>query len=147
MRIIKKREIEPMETTITISYNEWDEELEDLQSYIEGNYQTISGYNQRKSLCVIPLKDILYFEAVGELVFAYTKNNVYEIKMRLYKIEEKVNKYKIIRASKSILINIPKIEQLKSALNGRMLATMVNGEQIMISRAYARELVARIKMV
>lgn len=145
MRFIKKQVSEPLETTITISYNQWDEECQDLETYLEGKNKTIVGYNQRKALCTIPLKDILYFEAVGELVFAYTKENVYEIKMRLYKIEERVSKYNIIRASKSVLVNVPKIEQLKSALNGRLLATMTNGEQILISRSYAHTLVTIIK--
>ena len=48
----------------------------------------------------IPLRDILYFETVDGRVFAYTVECVYEIKGRLYQVEEKVNKRNICRASK-----------------------------------------------
>ena len=40
----------------------------------------------------IRTEDILYFEAVQNKVFAYTSNKFYEIKSRLYQLEEKITR-------------------------------------------------------
>lgn len=53
-------------------------------------------------------------------------------------IEEEYHKNKFIRCSKSIVLNLLKIDSLKPALNGRFEAHMENGEDIIISRQYAK---------
>lgn len=145
MKIIKRQKKDMSEAVITIEYSEWTPDLEDIISYIEGQKKTIQGYGDNKEIHNILIEKILYFEAVGELVFAYTRDNVYEIKMRLYQIEEKLKSSPIQRASKSILVNIRMIENLKSALNGRLIATMENGEEILITRSYSKEIVETIR--
>lgn len=145
MKLIKKQTQGIEDTAITIEYDKWNSELEDIVNYIEGKKKTIAGYDENKSLCSIRLDKILYFEAVGELVFAYTRDNVFEIKMRLYQIEKLVHKYSIYRASKSILINVRRIQSLKTALNGRICATMENDEEILISRSYAKSIAEYIR--
>ena len=145
MRLIKKQSNDVNETVITFEYRKWNDELEEIVGFIKGKKEYIPGYNEDKALCNIKVDDILYFEAVGELVFAYTNDAVYEVKMRLYQAEEQVENNGILRASKSMLVNIRKIESLKSALNGRLMAPMVNGEEIMISRAYSKNIIGYIK--
>ncbi|HCF83507.1 MAG TPA: hypothetical protein DER68_06245 [Ruminococcaceae bacterium] len=60
------------------------------------------------------------------------------MKMRLYQVEEALERHKILRASKSFLINLYRICAVTPALNGRLIATMDNGEKVMISRQYAK---------
>lgn len=145
MKIIKKKNSDISETIITIEYFKWNSELEEIIGFIEGKKETISGYDDVKEIHSVHVADILYFEAVGEHVFAYTKDDIFEIKMRLYQVEESIVKNKFFRASKSILMNIKKVASLKSALNGRLVATMDNGEEIMISRSYAKAISAYLK--
>jgi len=145
LKLIKKQTQGIEDIAITIEYDQWNNELEDIVNYVEGKKKTIAGYDENKSLRGIRLDKILYFEAVGELVFAYTKDNMFEIKMRLYQIEEIVEKFSILRASKSVLINIRKIQGLKPALNGRICATMENGEELLISRSYAKSIAEFIR--
>jgi len=145
LKIIKKQKRDASETVITVEYSEWTQDLENIVSYIEGQKKTIQGYGENKEVHNILIEKILYFEAVGELVFAYTKDNVYEIKMRLYQVEQVLQNSPVHRASKSILVNIKRIENLRSALNGRIIATMENGEEILITRSYSKEIVAIIR--
>ena len=144
MKLIKKRVEQPQEVAITISYMNWTERLEEIENYILGANKHITGYGSNREMIPIRIEDILYFEAVGELVFAYTKEQVYEIKMRLYQIEESLKEDKMKRASKSILVNIRKIISVRPALNGRLFAKMENDEEILISRQYAKEVTAAI---
>ena len=53
----------------------------------------------------------------------------------------------ILRASKSFLVNVRKIEKVRSVLNGRFMAVMENGEEVLITRHYAREVMDAIKSV
>lgn len=144
MKLIKRQVEQLQDVEITISYINWTKQLEDIANYIIGASKHITGYGSNKEMIQIRVEDILYFEAVGEWVFAYTKEQVYEIKMRLYQIEESLKEDKMKRASKSILVNIRKIISVRPALNGRLFAEMENDEEILISRQYAKEVVAEI---
>ncbi len=80
------------------------------------------------------------FETVDGCVFAYTVDCVYEIKGRLYQVEEKVSRRNICRASKTMLVNVDHIISVRTALNGRLYARMENDEEILITRRYAKEI-------
>jgi len=54
-------------------------------------------------------------------------------------VEEKINKRNICRASKTMLVNVEHIISVRTALNGRLYARMENGEEILITRRYAKE--------
>lgn len=139
MKLIKKQVVSPEETAIILEYMEWSRELEEIYDYLQGKHRQITGYGQNHEMFQIRLDSILYFEAVGGLVFAYTEEQVYEIKMRLYQIEEFVKQNQMMRAAKSLVINVGKIVSLRPALNGKLLARMSNGEEVQISRQYAKK--------
>lgn len=82
---------------------------------------------------------IYYIESVDKRSYVYTKENCYETKYRLYELEE-VLSANFFRCSKAMIINLRKIKSVKGELNGRMNAELLNGEQIVISRAYVKEL-------
>ena len=145
MKLIRKQIDPTEEEAVILEYIEWTSEWENLSDYIEGKKRQIIGYGMEKEMYSIQLEDILYFEAVGDLVFAYTGDQVYEIKMRLYQVEETVQQSGILRASKSFLVNVRKIEKVRSVLNGRFMAVMENGEEVLITRHYAREVMDAIK--
>lgn len=92
-------------------------------------------------LCQI--RDIYYIESVDKKTFLYTKNECFETKYRLYELEGILNNY-FLRCSKAMIINMRKIKTVKSELGGRMNATLLNGEVIVISRSYVKELKQRL---
>ena len=82
--------------------------------------------------------DVLYFESVDNRTFLYTEDDIMEVKLRLYELEESLSDKDFIRISKSQIVNINKIRSLKPELNRTILATMCNGEQLYISRKYVQ---------
>ncbi len=118
-------------------------DFEDIRDYALMKGNTITGYINDAAF-VLTLSDILYFEAVGERVFAYTESELYEIKRRLYELEENYSDRMFIRCSKSIIVNISKISSFRPAPDTRLLAKMKNGEEIVISRMYAKALKQRL---
>ena len=88
----------------------------------------------------IRLNDILYIETVDERLFIYCENDVYENRMRLYEAEQICKDTLFFKASKSMLINIKKIDNMKPSLSGRFEVTMINGERLLVSRKYVSDL-------
>lgn len=113
-------------------------EFEDIKNYClaKGNY--LIGFGEDAELKQINFDDIFYIEAVGKKVFAYTKDSFFEIRERLYEVEEKLNPHKFVRCSKAFLISLLKVDSIRPALNGRYCARMENGEDIIISRKYVQ---------
>mgnify|MGYP001861408261 CR=1 FL=1 len=115
-------------------------EFEDIKNYCLAKGTFLMGYTDVSAQQQVKISDILYIEAVGENVFAYTKTNVFELKKRLYELERELSNYKFVRCSKSFLICLLKVDAIRPALNGRYLACMDNGEQVIISRKYAKSI-------
>lgn len=120
-------------------------ELGRIEEYVKGKKNMIIGYNADREMFQIRLDAVLYFEAVGEKVFAYTKQHVYEIRQRLYQVEEQVKPFAFIRASKSLLVSIKKISSVIPESGGRGRLRMMNGETIIASRAYYKEIIDTLK--
>ena len=93
----------------------------------------------------IPVTDICYVEAVDNRVFLYTGQQVYETRQKLYELEEVLREKYFLRISKSMLLNLMKIKAIKPALNGRFMAILQSGEEIIISRKYVPALKEMLK--
>jgi DNA-binding LytR/AlgR family response regulator len=93
---------------------------------------------------ILDVSAILYIESVDRKTFVYTKDTVYESKLKLYEIEARLCESGFIRANKSCLIQIRQIKSLRSDLDRRIRVTFESGEQILVSRQYADELKKRL---
>ena len=83
-------------------------------------------------------REIYYLDHIDRKLFAYTKNVVYRLMNTLSACEEMLWNYGFVRVSKSNLINIYKIRQLKPDLNMKVYASFDNGERICINRSYKK---------
>ena len=92
----------------------------------------------------ISLEEVFYIETVDEHLFIYCTDAVYENRMRLYEAEELCRDTLFFKASKSMLINMKKIENMKPSLSGRFEITLVNGERLLVSRKYVADLKAKM---
>ncbi len=121
---------------VVIECVEVTSEIRDIYSYALTKGTELSGRAGEK-MCRFRLEDICYFEAVDEKLFAYTTDEVYELRLRLYEVEQAYAAYHFVRCSKSVVLNLMQLDSISPALGGRFLAHMKNGEKIMISRQYA----------
>lgn len=131
VRKVEKREQEQ----VVIECVEITREIEDIYSYALSKGVELSGLEEGR-MEKVKLEDICYFEALDEKVFAYTKEKVFEIKLRLYEVEKAYASHHFIRCSKSVVLNLMQLKSISPALNGRFLAHLKNGEKVMISRQY-----------
>lgn len=120
---------------VVIKCQQIDDEIMRLKYYIEMFDKKLQAKRENE-WCFVNLLDVLYFESVDNRTFLYTKDDVMEIKQRLYELEIILSNKDFIRTSKSQIININKVKSLRPEINRTILATMCNGEQLFISRKY-----------
>ena len=87
---------------------------------------------------------ILYIEAVERNTFVYTVEDVYESGLKLYEFENRLLEKDFIRISKQGLLNLRKVKSLKADINRKIRVTLLNDEQIVVSRMYSDELRKRL---
>lgn len=87
---------------------------------------------------------VLYIEAVDRNTFVYTGDESYESDLKLYEMEQELLDRDFIRISKQSIINLRKVKSLRADINRKIRVTLVNGEQIVVSRMYADELRKRL---
>ena len=121
-----------------------NERLNEIVRFIKLKDGHVEAYKDEKQYR-IALSDILYVEAVDDRCFIYLDNDCYESRRRLYEFESLFPSDDYIRISKSVIINLMKIVQIRPALNGRFLCHLVNGEDVIVSRKYVPDLKARIR--
>ena len=75
--------------------------------------------------------------------YIYTRDDCYESRDRLYELEEKLGPY-YVRISKSMIVNLRKIQNVCAEPGGRMVAVLLNTERVVISRSYVKEIKRRL---
>ena len=118
------------------------EEIKHAVDLLENNKKSIP-VTDAETTVFCPLAKIYYFDSVDNHTFVYTKDRCFETKYRLYELESMLP-YDFLRCSKSMIINIRKIESVKAEINARMRAVMLNGEAVIISRSYVKELKGKL---
>ena len=94
MRVTEKLVKNPEEEGVTLAYIRLTKDFEEIKEYVQHKGDALTGYKQTRERTSVRIEDILYFETVDSLVFAYTVDSVYEMKGRLYQVEEKVKRRK-----------------------------------------------------
>ncbi len=138
MKITVEEDASLEEVQVTFRTPKIDEQVIEAVSRLKLYEQRITGTCDGES-CIVPARDVLLFESVDKKTFFYTENRVFETNMRLYEIEDRLGICGFVRTGKSTIINLKKVESLRSDIGAKLIATLSNGEKTVISRAYASE--------
>jgi len=132
------------EEQVLIRCYEINSKVNEIIEFIKSRDITLSGTKDAKIYSIF-LQDIYYIESVDNKVFTYLEDDVYELKCKLYEFESMYEISQFFRCSKSVIVNLMKIESIKPALNGRFTVKLLNGEDVIISRQYVSLLKNRLK--
>ncbi|MCY7129400.1 LytTR family DNA-binding domain-containing protein [Streptococcus mutans] len=136
---LKLEKIKNGDDEIVIRYKKMNPTIEEIVNLTSRQKEKLLAKGE-KGNTFLWLDDILYCERVDGIVFAYTKNKVYQIFHSLRDLEASYYRLGYVRCSKSMIVNIYKIHYFNSEPYGRIRATMENDEEIMISRKYANRI-------
>lgn len=136
--VIQKIDKEKSERIIIECYK-IDDKVNDIEKFVKSYGTNLEGYLDDKMVAV-NLNDIFYLESVDNHVYAYMEKEIYEIRRKLYEFEDQFDTYGFFRCAKQTIINLMKIDTIKPSLGGRFEAVLKNGETVVISRKYVKEM-------
>ncbi len=138
------RQLDGAEAEIVLTYGEMTSEVEKIIGFLKGRSMTLVGKCEDETVR-FNVNEILYIESVDDKTFAYTSGKVIKLGYSLSALVDLLDDIRFLRCSKSMILNIDRIERLKSLPSNRIDATMSGGEHIIISRTYASELRNRLR--
>lgn len=119
------------------------QDIEKLISLIRMNNMQIAVKKDDETH-LLDIEKILYIETVERNTFVYTEDATYESDLKLYEMEQELLEQSFSRISKQSIINLKKVKSLKADINRKIRVTLVNGEQIIVSRMYSEALRKRL---
>ncbi len=143
MKIIIESSQPDEEDTVIVRCAQPDQRLISMLRAFQTVKTELTGYLDGR---IVPLnyQDVFYFESNENRVFAYYQAEVYEVKYKLYELEELFAPLDFVRCSKSMIVNMEKIEYLSPLFSGKLEAHLKNGEKVIISRQYVNSLKSKL---
>jgi len=138
MKVLITQDNEVSDVSVEIRCRENNSDIKKLYNYISSYDERIEAYSDGETFYV-DLSEILYFESVDNKTFMYTKDKVLSTSMKLYEIEEKLSEKDFFRCSKSVVVNVRKIVKLKPEITRNIMATLISGEVVVISRRFVTD--------
>ena len=143
MKIVIKIDENIAETEIQVSCKQLTEEVENMIATLRIMNEQMFVHKDQETY-LLDVSRISYIESVERKSFVYTEDDVYESKLKLYEMEEKLCQLGFFRISKSCLLNLKFIRSIRNDVERRLRLTLSNGEQVLVSRQYAEEIKRRL---
>ena len=141
---ITLQKIENGTEEVIIKYQTMTEQIDGIVNYINRQEEKWIVCKDGQQFVISP-QNVIYLESVDGITYLYTDEDVYRTGFSLAAAEAAYMEEGYFRCSKSMVINIYRIKKLKSEPGNRIDAMMDNGEHVIISRRYAKELRSILK--
>lgn len=106
--------------------------------------KVLTGYNDTE-IVKLELSKVFAFFCESNKVFALLEDKRFELKMRLYQIEEFAGK-SFLKVNQSCIVNVGKIEKFEASLYGGLSVVLKNGHRDFVSRRQLKAVKERIEM-
>ena len=123
------------EEEVTVRCHDPQEKWVEAIRAVTAGEVSVSAFAEKK-LYRIKLSDVYYFEVVDGSSFLYCEKSVFQCRQKLYEFEELCRSSTLFRCSKSMILNVDKIQYVRPSISGRFEATLTNHEKVIISRQY-----------
>ena len=136
MKLFVKEKCDVKETEVEIRCRTRDREVDDLIAGLRSAADTIIGEKENGDFSQVPVVRILYFEAIEGRVFAYLERDVLKIRSTLYEVEEAYRQNYFVRISKSTVVNLRTIKNMRPEEGRRVRLELMNEEYLIVSKNY-----------
>ena len=138
MKLILQEDKSLKETIIDITYSVLDRRVQKVIEIVETFPVQLEG-KKGERVHLLNSLDIYYIESVDNVSFLYTESDVFESKEKLYVLENILEKSSFIRINKSTILNMDYLQSVRPLPNYRLEANLKNGENLIISRHYLKD--------
>ncbi len=130
------------EDEVIVRCSELNDKVKNIQMILadileQGNHITFYKHNKDYYL---PLEEVLFFETEENGISAHTISDVYQVKYKLYELEELLPRY-FIRVSKSTILNINHIYSITRNISSSSIVEFQHThKKVYVSRHYYKPL-------
>lgn len=135
VRLFQKKTMS--EDRMDIYYRDMTEQIETVLHILKRERPQLYGVEDGEKI-MLSIDEIFYIDMVDKKTFAYLKDKVYQIQGSLSSLESSLEDHGFCRINKSNIVNIYRIQKVKSELNMRMKVVLENDEELVISRYYRK---------
>ncbi len=114
-------------------------------NYLE-SYTSILG-KKEEEIKPISIGEIFYLEVIERRCYAYLEKEVYQIDYNLKSFQEGFSNNGFVQIGKSMLVNVFKVNHMKTDLNMKMQLIMENGETLVLNRTFKAKFISYLKKV
>lgn len=142
---LKARKIKK-ELHVLLTKAERDEEVLKVLRLLEASthHTTVLALNVAEGIELVAKADIVSLTVQQNELTIATMNHHYRTKGPLYRFVTQLDETIFVQISKSTVVNLKKISRLTYSFSGNMLAIMVDGQELSVSRRYLPALKKKI---
>ncbi len=136
------RQVPGKPLTVTIEYSEYTEAVRGLVKRIESfdiGFRVFMDEHQMR----IALADVYYLENVERKMFLYTMKDVFRLDASMQEIGKVTEDSDLVRISRTCIMNISHLTEVKQLKNSHLEAKLDNGERLIVSRKYLHDIKRR----
>ena len=142
---IKLESAELPETEVIIRGDATSEEVVSLLQLLKKRSSGKLILYKEEEQYIMDADEIVYVEVSDNKVYAYTKQDTYEAKQKLYEIKELLGGRSFAQINKSVIVNINCVKSIQAEFSGNYrLKLKSRKESLTISRKYFKEFRDRI---
>ena len=117
--------------------------VEQIEKLVSSSGVSLTGTYEDTSILINPM-DVSCFVVEGGKIYALINEKKYQLKERLYQLEDmSFNEY-FVKLNQSCLANIKQIKEFKASIGGSVMVVFQNGYKDYISRRELKNVKERI---
>lgn len=140
MQIEIKIDTSCKETKIVVVTDKITDEINTLVKRLAKDTPQLIAGIQRDILKILDQRDIFRIYAANGKVCAETEDGEYLLRLRLYELEERLDKNDFVRISNSEIINLKKVKGFDLSYTGTICVSFLNDTVTYVSRRYVKKI-------
>lgn len=128
------------EPRIIVVTDQLTDEIHALVSRLSEEFPRILSGFRNDTLEVLEQSDIFRLYASAGKVYAVTSRGEYTLRLRLYELEERLEKDSFVRISNSEIINLKKVKNFDLSFTGTICVSLSDGTVTYVSRRYVNKI-------
>ncbi len=128
------------EPKVIILTDKMNDEINELIKKISDETpQVILGF-QDNIMRILEEEHIIHIYSENGKILAETDDGIYQLRLRLYEVEKRLDPHRFIRISNSEIVNLSKIKEFDLSFVGTICVSLSNGKVTYVSRRYVTKM-------
>lgn len=124
------------ETKVIIITEQMTDEVKEIMDRLSKEQPRVLAGFRGEQVEILEPEDIYRIYGASQKIYAVTASGEYQLRSRLYELEERLTRLGFIRISNSEIVNVKKIKSFDLSYTGTIGVVLSNGTSTFVSRRY-----------